>query len=97
MRIFARIQDGRVAELFRCPTNILSMFHPTLVWVDVSSENSTIAEGWRYDGSVFSPPPLAQPVTSPTLIDDIHKQLIALAAQVEAIKQSGSPAPSTGG
>lgn len=97
MRKFARIQDGRVVELSNAPTDISTMFHPALVWVDVSSENGNIAEGWAYDGSVFSPPSPSQPVMLPTLIDDIHKQLIALTVRVEAIKQSEVSSPSTEG
>ncbi|HUN43476.1 MAG TPA: hypothetical protein VMU81_24540 [Acetobacteraceae bacterium] len=92
MRKFTRIQDGRVAEIFLHNSDISSMFHPALVWVDASSANSDIAEGWIYDGKEFLPPPPRQSEPPPMMIDNIHKQLIALIAQVEAIKQSGNSA-----
>ena len=38
MKTYARIQDGRVAELFATDGDITSMFNPALVWVDVSSQ-----------------------------------------------------------
>jgi len=88
VRKFARIQNGRVVEVFTHPTDISSMFHPSLVWVDVSSLHIDVAEGWSYDGTAFLPPTPLQPTPAPTMIDDLQKQLAALSMQVEAIGQS---------
>jgi len=95
MRKFARIQDGRVVELFTHPTDISSMFHPALVWLDVSSMNPTVAEGWNYDGVALSPPVRQQTATAPTILDDLQRQILALTAQVESMKRSQASAQAT--
>lgn len=56
MKTYARIENDTVVELFKTDGNIVEMFHPDMVWVDVSSVVG-ISEGWRKVGSDFAPPP----------------------------------------
>lgn len=87
MRTYARIQDGRVGELVTTSSDISAMFHPALQWVDASSVNG-IAEGWMYDGAVFSRAVVAE-VTSPTLsISTMQAQLAIFAAQLAALTKT---------
>lgn len=55
MRTYARIQDARVVELIKTDSNIATLFHPALQWVDASGI-AGIAEGWRYNGVNFEGP-----------------------------------------
>lgn len=80
MRTYARIQDGVVVELLRTASDITQMFHPSLLWVDVSS-NADIREGWQFDGKEFSgPPEAAEPASGPT-IAELQAQLVLLEAK----------------
>lgn len=60
MSIFARIDDGAVAELF-IADSIVGLFHPALVWVDITDYDPQPQERWlavETDGIwAFSPPP----------------------------------------
>ena len=84
MRIYARIQDGVVAEILETGLDITQLFVPTLVWVDISAQPG-ITDGWHYDGKGFSPPydvPSAPHV--PTILE-LQAQLAALSAQIVAL------------
>jgi hypothetical protein len=57
--IYARIQDGAVAELFTpWPGSppMDQMFPPELIWVDCTALPD-VQPGWLYDGTTFTPPP----------------------------------------
>jgi hypothetical protein len=85
MKTYARIQDGLVAELLRTAGDITSMFNPALVWIDVS-DRADVAEGWRFDGTAFSPPPAPPPPAAPvTTIVELQAQLAALSQQLAAL------------
>lgn len=60
MKIYARIQDGVVAEIFSTDGDITKMFYPSLVWVDVTSTTPTPDQRWSatQTGGVwkFTPP-----------------------------------------
>ena len=85
MKTYARIQDGLVAETLRTEGDIISMFNPALVWVDVSSRPD-IAEGWQFDGTNFSPPPAPIPAAPATAtIAELQAQLAALSAQLATL------------
>lgn len=64
MAIYARIQNGVVAELFTPPAgvSITQCFHPSLVWVE-SDGTPGVAVGWTYNGSTFADP--IAPVQTP--------------------------------
>ncbi|WP_434590041.1 tail fiber assembly protein [Pseudomonas sp. R4-83] len=46
MRSYARICEGEVQELFSTDGDISEMFHPDMVWVDVSDFEKSPAVGW---------------------------------------------------
>ena len=84
MKTYARIQDGVVVELLKTDSDITKMFVPSLIWIDVSS-NTSIREGWRYNGKSFSAP-AAVPAPPATLtLADLQSQLTALSARVTAL------------
>lgn len=56
MKTYARIESDTVVELFKTDGDISEMFHPDMVWVDVTAV-AGIAERWKKSGSVFAPPP----------------------------------------
>lgn len=66
MRTFSRIEKDTVAELFPPPGfpvelipedgDIRSLFHPTLIWVEVTDLYPRPAVGWTYKAGVFSAP-----------------------------------------
>jgi hypothetical protein len=87
MRTYARILNGRVVELATTGSNISTMFHPALVWVDASSMTD-IEEGWTYDGSVFARstvPEILPPVLS---MSALQTQLAFLTAQLAALSKA---------
>jgi len=90
MKTYARIQDGRVAELLTTAANPGSLYHPSLLWVDVSGMSS-VAVGWNYDGSRFSarqpqPQPQQATATKPT-IEDLQSHLSLISAQIAALRK----------
>jgi hypothetical protein len=56
MSIYARIDSGRVAELFETDGDITTMFNPAIVWVDVTGMDPEPGVGWSYDGQSFDAP-----------------------------------------
>lgn len=56
MTTYARIQGGRVAELFSPPEGhtIDECFAPGLIWVEI--DPSVVKVGWSYDGKTFERP-----------------------------------------
>lgn len=87
MRTFARIQDGRVVELVITCSDISTMFHPALMWVDASSV-AGVAEGWTYDGLVFSKSVTLAVAPSILSIVGMQAQLAMFAAQLAALTDS---------
>ena len=55
MKTYARIENGTVMELLQTSGDITTMFHPSMVWVDCTS-NSSVVPGWSYSSGVFSAP-----------------------------------------
>ena len=55
MKTYARIEGGVVVELLQTDGDIAKMFHPNIIWIDVSSVVE-VAEGWRLVGDQFFPP-----------------------------------------
>ena len=55
MQIYARIENGIVAELIATEQDIGSMFHAALHWVDASGAPG-VGPGWRHDGENFAAP-----------------------------------------
>ena len=81
-RTYARIDQGRVAEVFTTHEDLEALFNPGLVWVDVTSQPH-VAEGWLYDGQhLAAPAPSAAPA-GPSLAE-LQEQLQALTARMAA-------------
>jgi hypothetical protein len=87
MRTYARVHEGRVVELVTIDSDISTMFHAALIWVDVSSV-SGIAEGWTYDGSIFSKPVVPEIIRPALSIASIRAQLEVLAAQLVTLNNT---------
>jgi hypothetical protein len=86
MQKYARIQDSRVAELLETDGDIISMFNPALLWVDVSSE-PTVDHGWSFDGMNFIPPPVSAPNEAAPTIAELQVQIAAIAARLTVLSQ----------
>jgi hypothetical protein len=93
MQTYARIADGRVAEIIKVPANtppIEERFHPDIVAASVlltTSQAKSVQEGWTYDGEGFAAPPPAEappPPPEPTKAE-LMAQLQALMARIEAL------------
>jgi len=84
MRIYARIQDKRVAELLRTDADITSMFHPGLAWLDVSSLEG-IAVGWAFDGQQFAPSSIPVAPDLELSLPLLQAQFAALGARLAAL------------
>lgn len=90
MKTYARIQDGRVAELFATDGDITQMFHPALSWVEAGPD---VSVGCSYVGGEFAAPqsvpqpappiPTVTPVQAFTALDQVGK-LGALMAYIDA-------------
>jgi len=46
MKTYARVSNGRVAELFATAGDIGEMFHPSFVWIDVTDFEVAPEYGW---------------------------------------------------
>ena len=88
-RTYARIQDGLVAEILATDGDILGMFHPSLLWLDVTSQPD-VSTGWSFDGTYFARPDVAQALSPPPTIADLQAQIAMLSAQVAALPKKSS-------
>ncbi len=85
MKTYARIEDGRIVELFRTDADIRRLFHASLNWVDVTAQQGADV-GWAYDGANFMPPAeVVGPIPAGVTIAELQRQLALLAAQIEAL------------
>lgn len=84
MKMFSRIENGVVAELFSTHARMSDLFHPSLNWVEVTS-GQPVCVGWLYADGNFFPPPASPPAPPPTLAE-LQAQVAALTAQLAAIQ-----------
>ncbi|MCY1211517.1 hypothetical protein D9M68_514080 [compost metagenome] len=61
MKTYARVYDGAVAELFSTDGDIAEMFHPDLIWVEITDMDHIPSIGWVHDGGTFMPRPSSTP------------------------------------
>lgn len=63
MRTYARIIKSTVVELFSTEGNMAEMFHPDLLWVDITDVTPAPQPEWTANfgtlGWVYSPPEVA--------------------------------------
>ena len=84
MRTYARIHDGRVAEILKTEGDIKAMFHPSLAWVDITAQPNVV-EGWHFDGTKFTAPPAAPPADAVVTVAELQAQLARLSAQLATL------------
>jgi hypothetical protein len=63
MQTYARIQGGTIAEIISTSADITTLYHPDLVWVNITNITPQPTLGWTYNGSGFAAP--VPPVVSP--------------------------------
>jgi hypothetical protein len=83
MGMFARIENGAVAELLATEATVEGLFHPSLRWVAVGEAEVAVAVGWRHGAAGFAPPPPEPAAAAPSLAE-LHARIGELAAQVAA-------------
>lgn len=84
IRTYARIENGVVAELLKTNADVTKLYHPELIWVDITGRNE-IDERWKYDGANFEAPiRVAEPPT--TSLAELEQQVRVLAARLEALQ-----------
>ncbi len=79
-RTYARIQEGRVAEVFTTQGDLEQLFNSALVWVDVTDQPG-VAEGWLTDGEKFTAPVPVSAPHGPSLAE-LQEQLRTLGAKI---------------
>ncbi len=80
LKSFARIDGDTVAEIFKTAADVGKLFHPSLIWQDVT-DHPEVCVGWKHDGASFSPPTAVDTPAAPSLAD-LQAQLLALQAQI---------------
>lgn len=65
MKKYVRVVLGIVMEIFSTDGNIAEMFHPDLIWVDITNLDQEPAYGWTAEQAngewVFAPPAIPEP------------------------------------
>lgn len=56
MKNYARIEDQRVAEIVSLDVEPETLYHPSLVWVDITNMNPAPGVSYLFDGKVFTAP-----------------------------------------
>lgn len=74
MKTYARIDNGVVAELIETEGDIAAMFHPSIVWIDVTDAEPQPAVGWTYDGEAFAEPAAPPEPTAEQLAESARLQ-----------------------
>ena len=86
MKTYARIHDGRVAEIITTGDDIRAMFHPALVWVDISGVQG-VQVGWTFDGAKWAEPVRAEEAAAPLSLSHIQSQLALLTSQISKLAE----------
>jgi hypothetical protein len=84
MTAYARIEDHTIAEIVTTTGEIGTLFHPSLLWVEVTGPGVQL--GWMQgkDGE-FAPPP-APSSPKPLLPEPLPPGLAELQADIAALK-----------
>lgn len=56
MKIYARIEGKRVVEIVSLDVEPETLYHPSLVWVDITNMNPAPEVSYLFDGKVFTAP-----------------------------------------
>lgn len=85
LKMYARIENNSVSEIFQTDGDITQMFHPDLVFVDITNINPRPSVGWSYDGSNFTESP------GPTLSELQVSAWSRIKAERDRREQAGAP------
>ncbi len=87
MRTYARIYEGAVAEIFSTDGDMAEMFHPDLVWADITDVTPEPVYGWtavEVEGAwSFAEPVVPAPTDAELRINAIAQRDALLAAANE--------------
>jgi hypothetical protein len=91
MKTYARVENHVVAEVINTTGDIVQMFHPSLVWVEVTGKG--VQEGWMQnsDGTFAPPPAAAAPAAAappPPSVAELLTELTTLRSQVAQLHGS---------
>lgn len=86
MRNYARIDDGIVVELFKTDLDITTIFHPDMLWIDITDLEVRPAEGWTFEADRFAEPVAPVPSEAELIQQAMAKRdaLLALADEATA-------------
>lgn len=86
MRNYARIDDGIVVELFKTDLDITTIFHPDMLWIDITDLEVRPAEGWTFEADRFAEPVAPVPSEAELAQQAMAKRdaLLALADEATA-------------
>lgn len=56
MKKYARVEDGKVVEVKLLSTPLEKTYHKDVAKLFVECPKQEVANGWEYDGVIFSPP-----------------------------------------
>jgi|GEM_PF-2472573 len=94
MKVYARIENGVVAELIE-GDDVAGRFHPSLRFVDVSGLGVLV--GWlEADGRFVAPPPPSGQLPAPDLAS-LQAELALLAAKIAAMTPPGAASSQVSG
>ncbi len=82
MKTYARLENHVVAEVINTTGDIAKLFHPSLVWVEVTGKG--IQVGWvqNTDGTFAPSPSPAVTTVPPPSVAELLTELTAMRAQV---------------
>jgi hypothetical protein len=96
MKIYARVEQDSVTELFATDIDIAALFHRDMHWIDVT-EVQGISCGWRYDGMQFSRP-VSGPVASLPAARAVPEPVLAEGSPSHTdVRDGSSPGEASGG
>jgi len=88
MHTYARVSDGLVHELFSTEGDITEMFHPDLIWVDITRQDPAPVVGWSAtesaDGWLLSEPVVPPPTDAELKLEAMAQRDVLLSIADEA-------------
>jgi hypothetical protein len=88
MKSYARICEGQVQEIFATDLDITQMFHPDMIWVDITALEPAPVVGWSAielpDGWQFEKPVAIIPTNAELILSSMVERDARLDAADEA-------------
>jgi len=82
MKIYARIEGKRVVEIISLGVEPETLYHPSLVWVDITNMNPAPGVSYLFDGKVFTAPVIE---TQEPLFIATNRKAAAMAEAAQAM------------